>query len=129
MRRIITYRAKSIRLFLAVLLALAVYATIKIGPAGPAGKAWLAGEAAAIAVFLIWPKLFFPIYRVLIIGSSFIGQTVFLGLSLLMFVLVLTPISVLRRLFRKEFIPTRIDPAAPTYFEAPSEPGPVERQF
>jgi hypothetical protein len=121
--RTIPYSPKNIRLFLVVLLTLAVFLTVRYGPKNSGRWLWIGAEALFIAVFLAAPKLFFPVYRLLMIGSGFIGHTIFL------FFLFLTPYSGLRKLFGKAPIPVRTDPKAPTYFE-PAEPtGSAERQF
>ncbi|MCX6565703.1 MAG: hypothetical protein NTW38_04660 [Candidatus Aminicenantes bacterium] len=127
--REIPYLPKNVRFFLVVLLALAVVLTIRKTPAGPGRWIWIGIEAALTALFFVRPRLFFPVYRLLLIGSSFIGRTIFLILSFLVFFLFLTPFSGLQKLFGKALIPTKYDPKASSYFEPASPAGPDERQY
>jgi hypothetical protein len=129
MKRTIPYNPKAVRLFLVVLLALVIFLTIKLGPRGTARVVLIGGEAAVVAILLALPKLFFPVFRILMVGSSYIGNAIFLIISTLVFFLILTPMSLIRTLLRKKFMPVAYDRAAPTYFEEPAKPGPVERQF
>jgi len=124
------YHPRPVRVFLVVLAVLGVGATLKWGPApGPARTALLAGTALLAAFFIAVPKLFFPVYRILTVGAGYLGNVVFLVLSAAVFFLVLTPMSLVRRLLGKRFIPTSPDPGAASYLEDKAEAGPLERLF
>jgi len=126
----VTYSPKAVRTFLVVLLLLAVALTLRFGRNVTVTRGLLAGvEGAVAAVFLAVPKLFFPIYKILMIVTGAFGNFVFLVLSTLVFFLIVTPMSWIRKLLGKKFMPTRYDPKAPTYFEKAPEPDSPERQF
>jgi hypothetical protein len=126
----VAYQAKNVRIFLAVLFVLAVLVTLKPVRFRPGDRwTWLAAEAALAAVFIALPKLFFPVYRIIMIGTGALGTFLFTLISLVVFFVVLTPIAVVQRLFGKSFMPVKAEPALPTYYEDVPETGDIEKQF
>ncbi len=126
----IAYHSKQVRTFLLLLLALAVFITFKSAPrTGPARPAWLAGEAVLIGFFLLLPKLFFPVFRLIMKGSSRLGGLIFFAVMIAVFVLFITPFSAVMRLFGKKFMLVRRRPEETSYFEPPAPESDFRRQF
>jgi hypothetical protein len=126
----LTYRPKQVRTFLALLLAFAAAATFKFTPrAGAARPILWAGEAVLIGFFLVWPKPFFPVFRLILKVSSAIGAVVFFIVMLVVFFVFITPISAIMRLFGKKFMLVRRNPSAASYFEPPDAESDFHRQF
>lgn len=126
----IDYRPKQVRLFLAILLALCAFITLKTAPRdGSARLIGWAAEALTAGFFLLQPKLFFPIFKVILTVTSKFGNLIFLLASLIVFYVLLTPLALVMRLFGKKFVLTRIQPDQASYFEAPDRADDFERQF
>lgn len=126
----VVYKAKSVRVFLAILFVLAVLLTLKpVGFKVGARLPWLAGEAVLAGLFLAVPKLFFPAYKLIMIATGALGTFLFTLISLIVFYIVLTPIALVLRLFGKSFMPVKADPALPTYYEDVPGGYYIEKQF
>ncbi|MBN2346308.1 MAG: hypothetical protein JXO51_07935 [Candidatus Aminicenantes bacterium] len=127
----IRYQPRQVRLFLAILLALLAFLTLRLtrGAAPSARIAWLAAEAAVIGILMGFPRVFFPVYRVILTASGALGSAIFALLSILVFFLVLTPIALLMRLAGKRFVKARPDPSLASYYEEADGPGDVHKQF
>ncbi|MCX6561907.1 MAG: SxtJ family membrane protein [Candidatus Aminicenantes bacterium] len=124
------YRPKQVRLFLVILLAIAVLFTLKSTPRTGAGRwLWLGGEAMVLGFFIAAPKIFFPAFRLIMAVTSKIGSLIFLIVSTVVFFLLLTPLALIMRLFGKKFMLVRRSRKTVSYFEAPAPEGDFERQF
>ncbi len=124
------YRPKQVRLFLVLLLAVAVLLTLKWTPrTGSARWIGIGAEAAVLGFFLALPKIFFPAFKLIMAVTNKIGSFLFLVISAAVFFLLLTPLSLLMRLFGKKFLQVRRRPKAATYFEDPADEMSYERQF
>ncbi|MHB8055704.1 MAG: hypothetical protein ACYDH3_10710 [Candidatus Aminicenantales bacterium] len=129
-RPALMYRPKQVRTFLVLLLIFMAAATFKFGPRSGAVRpvAWT-GEAVLVGFFLVWPKLFFPVFRLILKVSSAIGSAVFFIVTLIVFFVFITPASAVMRLFGKKFMLVRRDPSAASYFEPPADESDFHRQF
>jgi hypothetical protein len=127
----IEYQSKQVRIFLALLTLLLVLLTLKwTRGSETAGRyIWMTVEIAGIGLFMVLPKLFFPVYRLILIGSGYIGNFIFGAISTLVFFLLLTPIAGIMRLLGKRFMSVRPDPSALSYYEEGEDPGNVDKQF
>ena len=126
----VAYQAKNIRIVLAILFALAVLVTLKpVGFKIGARLPWLAAEAGLAGLFLALPKLFFPLYKIIMIATGFLGTFLFALISLFVYYIVLTPIALVLRLFGKSFMKVKADPAAPSYYEDVPAGYNIEKQF
>lgn len=127
----ITYQPKQVRLFLLLLLLFLFLLIWRLTRA----SAWserlpvLAGAAAAIAVLLLVPRLFFPVFRAIVIGSSYVGSFIFSVLAVLVFYLILTPIALVMRLAGRKFLQPGPDPSLASYFEESETETDVSKQF
>lgn len=124
------YKPKQVRLFLVILLLVAGLVIFRFTKGHPSVRAvlWLT-EALLIVFFLMLPKLFFPVFKGIMVGSGYIGNFMFLMISTITFYLVLTPIALGMRLFRKRFMEPKIDPRLPTYYEEGSSAHDIEKQY
>ena len=126
----VVYHTKNIRIFLAILFVLAVVVTLKpVGFKVGARLPWLAAEAGLTALFFALPKLFFPLYKVIMIATGFLGTFLFGLISLFVFYIVLTPIALILRLFGKSFMKVKSDRAVPSYYEDVPAAFNIEKQF
>jgi len=126
----VVYQAKNIRIFLAILFVLAVLVTLKpVGFKVGARLPWLAAEAGLAGLFFALPKLFFPLYKIIMIATGFLGTFLFTLISLFVYYVVLTPIALVLRLFGKSFMQVKADPAALTYYEEAPAGYNIEKQF
>lgn len=127
----IEYKSKQVRLFLSLLLAFSVLAVLKFVPSqkGTVRVAIIAASAAVLLFFFFLPKLFFPIFRVILIVSAYIGNFIFLLISTFVFFLILTPLSWVMRLFGKRFMYTRIDAGKSSYYEQSETAVGYEHQY
>ena len=68
----IEFQAKQVRLFLGLLLVFTGLGVLKFVPASDLqGRLLRFGIATALVAFFVWrPKLFFPVFRLIMIGSS-----------------------------------------------------------
>jgi hypothetical protein len=127
----IEYQSKQVRIFLALLALLLVLLTLKwTRNGGTAGRSiCITVEIALIGFLMALPKLFFPVYRLILIGSGFIGNFIFGVISTLVFFALLTPIAGMMKLMGKRFMSVRPDPSALSYYEEGEDPGNVDKQF
>jgi len=127
----IEYQPKQIRIFLALLLAFGIFLTFKLTRqgAGQARIAIIAGEIVLIGALAAVPRLFFPVYRLIMIGSGYLGNFMFALISILVFFIILTPIALIMRLFGKKFMETRISPALPSYYDEGEESHDITKQY
>jgi hypothetical protein len=88
-----------------------------------------AAIAAVVLFFIILPRLFAPAYKVIMAASGFIGNVIFLIIAAMVFFVILTPISLIMRLFGKAFMTPRYDRAAVSYFESPQIVHSYEKQY
>lgn len=129
--RAVEFNAKQVRLFLGLLWVFVGLGVLRFVPASdPQGRLWrLAVATAIIALFLFRPKVFFPLFRLILIGSGYLGNFIFLVISTLVFLLILTPLSLTMRLFGKRFMAARLEPRRESYYEPPEKPTGYEHQF
>ncbi len=127
----IEFKARQVRLFLGLLWVFLGIGVLRVVPASDLqGRLLRFGIATAfVALFLFRPKLFFPIFRLIMIGSGFLGNIIFLAISTLVFILILTPLSLTMRLFGKRFMAARLEPQRDSYYERPEDPTGYEHQF
>jgi hypothetical protein len=127
----IEFKAKQVRLFLVLLWAFLGLGILRFIPAADLpGRLWRFGLATAVvAFFLFRPKLFFPLFRLIMIGSGHVGNFIFLVISTLVFILILTPLSLTMRLLGKRFMAAHLEPKQDSYYERPEEPTGYEHQF
>jgi hypothetical protein len=125
------YSAKNIRIFLMLLTAFAALILWR-GFRGVEGvlkiKIFVAIAVAAL-FFILMPRLFAPAYKVIMIASGFIGNTIFLIIAATVFFVLLTPLSLIMRLFGKVFMASHYDKAAATYFESPQAAKGYDKQY
>jgi hypothetical protein len=127
----INHSAKNIRIFLLLLTAFSalvlwrgfrgvdVPLKIKIG----------AGIAVLALFFSLLPRLFAPAYRAIMAASGFVGNTIFLVIAATVFFVLLTPLSLVMRLFGKAFMPSHRDQGAASYFESPHTAHGYDKQY
>jgi small-conductance mechanosensitive channel len=127
----IVYKPKQVRLFLILLmvfLALFIFRFTK-GRTAETKAGLVAIEAVLISFFLAVPKLFFPLFRIIVILSSYIGAAVFGILSVITFYAILTPVSLFMRLFGKKFMEHKIESSRETYYEEGLNDHNIQKQF
>ncbi len=125
------YSAKNIRIFLLLLTAFSAL-ILWWGFKGVDGslKAKIFLAIAVVALFFsILPRFFAPAYKGIMLVSGFVGNTIFLIIAATVFFLLLTPLSLVMRLFGKEFMASRYDKAASSYFENPQTAQGYEKQY
>jgi hypothetical protein len=127
----INYQPKQVRLFLFFLLVFLFLLTFRLTRTGSAQERFifLAAIAATIAIFMAFPRLFFPAFKVVMIGSSQLGNFIFAVLSIIIFFLILTPIALVMKLAGKKFMKPRSDPSLPSYYEDAEDRTDVKKQF
>jgi len=127
----IIFKPKQVRIFLFLLLMLAILVILRWTRGMPlTGRLpWLGLAVAVTLVFFIMPRWFFPAFKIIMRASGFIGNAIFMVLSILVFLLILTPIAWVMKLLGKKVMHAVADPSRNSYYE-PSEPrGDMERQF
>ena len=129
----IDYQPKQVRIFLALLLVLMIFLTFKFTGPGPTtvrNRAVIIGlEAIIIGILMAIPRTFFPAYKIILIGSSYLGSFIFTGISFMAFFLILTPLALVMRLFGKKFMSVPIAVALPTYYDEAEEYYDVRKQY
>ena len=83
--------------------------------------AWGLGTALAVPYYAV-PRLRLPFYRLWMFLTHPIGRFVSNGALAIVYFLILTPIALAFRLFRRDALALRFDRAAPSYWEA-HDPG------
>jgi hypothetical protein len=125
------YSAKNIRIFL-VLLAIFAALILWRGFKSVEGKAKIeifAALAAIVLFFIVLPRFFAPAYKTIMAATGFIGNTIFLIIAATVFFVLLTPISLIMRLFGKVFMTPQSDRTAVSYFESPQIVHSYEKQY
>ncbi len=127
----IEFKAKQVRLFLGLLWVFTGLAVLRFVPAANAQERilWFGAATALVAFFLFRPRWFFPLFRLIMIGSGYLGNFIFLIISTAVFFLILTPLSLTMRLFGKRFMAVRPEPRQKSYYEEPENPTGYEHQF
>lgn len=127
----VTYQPKQVRIFLALLLLLAFLVTFKLTRHGAAQTRWLAlaAEAAVIGALAVFPRIFFPIFKVIMIASSRLGSLIFAVLAIVVFFLILTPIALVMKIFGKKFMDPCPDPSLPSYYVAADAGHDISKQY
>jgi hypothetical protein len=127
----IVYQPKQVRLFLALLLALMIALTFKFTRHGPGqSRILIMGiEVIVVGVLMAIPRTFFPLFKLILIGSSYLGNFIFALISIVVFSLILTPIALVMRLSGKKFMSTRIDVALSTYYDEAEERQDIRKQY
>ena len=127
----IEFQPKQVRIFLTLLSLLLIFLTLNRMCGGEMSARYTTILVIILAAgfFLALPKLFFPAYRLIMIGSGHIGNLIFGVISTLVFFVFLTPIALAMKLFGKRFMSDRPDPSALSYYEEGEDPGNVEKQF
>jgi hypothetical protein len=123
--------SKNIRIFLALL---AVFAALILwrGFRSVEGKVKIeifAVLAAIVLFFIVLPRLFAPVYKIIMAATGFIGNAIFLIIAATVFFVLLTPISLIMRLCGKAFMTPRYDKAAVSYFESPQSVHGYDKQY
>ena len=127
----VTYQPKQVRIFLILLLALLFVLTFRLTRHGATETRWLilAAEAAVIGALLAFPRVFFPVFKVIMIASSRLGSFIFAVLAIVVFFLILTPMALAMKIFGKKFMPAGPDPALPSYYSEADENNDVAKQY
>ncbi|TRZ93006.1 hypothetical protein D4R89_00355 [bacterium] len=127
----IVYQPKQVRLFLALLLALMIALAFKFTRHSPGqSRILIMGiEVIVIGVLMAIPRTFFPLFKLILIGSSYLGNFIFALISIVVFSLILTPIALVMRLSGKKFMSTRIDVALSTYYDEAEERQDIRKQY
>jgi hypothetical protein len=125
------YSAKNIRIFLlllAVFSALVLWRGFKGADGSLKLKIWVVIAAVAL-FFSVLPRMFAPVYKLIMLASGFVGNAIFLVIAGAVFFLLLTPLSLVMRLFGKKFMATGYDKSAASYFEDPQSAQSYDKQY
>jgi len=127
----ITYQPKQVRIFLSFLFLVLLFLTFKFFRQGTLQSRimFLTIPAIFIAILMIIPKVFFPLYKVILSASGYLGNFVFAVISIAVFFLILTPISLVMKLFGKHFMNPAANPSLATYYEEGEIRQDIEKQF
>lgn len=127
----ITYQPKQVRIFLSFLFLVLLFLTFKFFRQGTLQSRimFLTIPAIFIAILMIIPKVFFPLYKVILSASGYLGNFVFAVISIAVFFLILTPISLVMKLFGKHFMNPAANPSLATYYEESEIRQDIEKQF
>ena len=127
----IAFNPKQVRIFLGLLALLLVLMTLKgtRGAAGPVRYIALIAIISVTAFFIFLPKLFFPVYRLVMAVTELVGSFVFAVISTVIFFLILTPMARGMKLFGKRFMNDRPDYSAPSYYEEGEAVENIGKQF
>lgn len=130
MRKIET-KPKQVRIFAVLLFILIGYITFRLTLSLPLIVKILifSAEGLCLAAALIRPRFFAPVFKVALIVSGAIGNTIFKIISTLVFYLILTPLALVMRLLGKKFLVHKMDPGAATYYMDYHPHGGIEKQF
>lgn len=88
-----------------------------------------AAFAAVVLFFIILPRFFAPAYAAIMTATGFIGNAIFMVIATAVFFVLLTPISLVMRLFGKMFMTPRYDRSAVSYFESPQAVHSYDKQY
>lgn len=127
----ISYNAKQVRLLAVVLFIVVFFITYKLtlSKSLPVKIVIFSIEFLVLISALAIPRKFFPIFKMIIVLAGFIGNIVYTVISTLIFYFILTPISLLMRLFGRKFLIHKIDQSLDTYYEDDAPHTGVENQF
>jgi len=127
----ITYQPKQVRIFLTMLFILAILLTFKLTKHGTVQSRWLAlaVEATIIGALLVFPKVFFPAFKVILIASSRLGSFIFAVLAIMVFFLILTPMALVMKIFGKKFMDPYLDPSLPSYYSEAEAGHDITKQY
>jgi membrane protein implicated in regulation of membrane protease activity len=127
----ISYRPTQVRIFLALLLLLMLLLTFRLVPAKGSPGRWIVMiiESVLVGLLMAAPRAFFPVFKIILIASGFLGNFIFAMLSIFVFYLILTPLALAMKVGGKKFLRHRIDSSLPTYYEEAEERHNIERQF
>lgn len=127
----VTYQPKQVRIFLGLLLIFAFLLTFRLTRHVAAPTRWLAlaAEAAIIGVLLFFPRVFFPVFKVIMIASSRLGSFIFAVLAIVVFFLILTPIALAMKIFGKKFMTPDPDPSLPSYYSEAEKVHDITKQY
>lgn len=127
----ITYQPRQVRIFLAILLLVLLFLAFRFFNLGILQHRlpFLAAPAIGIGIMIIFPKVFFPFYRAVLIVSGHIGNTVFVIISVLVYFLILTPIALGMKMFGKHFLNSAYDPSCTTYYDETEARHDLRKQF
>lgn len=127
----IPYKPGQVRLFLAILYALVLLALLRSGAGLRPVRLPVALLSAACLLFALLPKWFFPVFRAILVASSHVGNLIFALITIIVFYLVLTPLSLVMRLLGKRFLHARFRPRpnVASYYEQGEAAGDMNRQF
>jgi hypothetical protein len=127
----INYSAKNIRIFLVLLTvfsALILWRGFKNVDHSLKMEIFVAIAVLAL-FFIVLPRLFAPAYKVIMAVSGFVGNTIFLVIAGTVFFLLLTPLSLVMRLFGKKFMAAHYDKTTVSYFEDPQTAQGYDKQY
>jgi hypothetical protein len=127
----INYSAKNIRIFLLLLIifsALLLWRGFK-GVDHSLKMEIFAAIAVLALFFVVLPRWFAPAYKVIMAVSGFVGNAIFLVIAATVFFVLLTPLSLVMRLFGKTFMAVHYDKSAASYFENPQVAQNYDKQY
>jgi hypothetical protein len=127
----ITYQPKQVRIFLLLALVVLLIIAFKFFRQGTlqSRSLFLVIPAIFIAAMMIIPKVFFPLYKAILIASGYLGNFIFAVISIVVFFVILTPISLVMKLFGKHFMHPVPDPTCSTYYDEADFRQGIEKQF
>jgi hypothetical protein len=127
----VTYQPKQVRIFLILLLVLLFVLTFRLTRQGAAPHRWLAlaAEAAIIGALLVFPKVFFPAFKGIMIASGHLGNFIFAVITIVVFFLILTPMALVMKIFGKKFMNPDPDPSLPSYYSEAEERHDIAKQY
>ncbi len=127
----IDYQPKQVRIFLVLSLALMIFLTFKFTghAAGRTRVVIILLEFISVGILAAIPRTFFPLYKIILTGSSYLGNVIFTAVSILAFFLILTPIALAMRLFGKKFMSAPVAAALPTYYDEAEKYHDIQKQY
>ncbi len=125
----IEYQPNQIRVFLGILLTVAVFFTWRATRGSTLRLPLLVAEILLVAIFMIWPRPFFPVFRAIMTVTAHLGHLIFTVISAIVFFVLLTPLALTMRLFGKVFMTASTDSQLTTYFEPGQDNLGHPRQF
>ncbi len=94
---------------------------------------FLVGAGAFMAIGLVVPVVLWPLHKIWMTAAVVLGWLMTRVILGILYYLVITPTSLLGRLFGKRFLDLKIDRSATSYWikreDRPSEPADLERQY
>ena len=127
----INYQPKQVRIFLILLLLFIEVFTYKYTGqnSGDGRVIFLSLPAILIAILLIIPRIFFPVFKVILIGSGYLGQFIFAVIAIVVFIFILAPLSLALKLFGKQFMHPDVDSSLSTYYDESEINQYIDKQF